>query len=50
MIGSWSLCCGRKPAGSNNSLLQPPGPKKFKFFGIDLLSKAKKFKVLLLAD
>ena len=36
----------RKP---KRSLLQQPGPKKFKLFRIDLIYKAKKFKVLPLA-
>ena len=32
-----------------SSLLQQPGPKKFKLFRIDLIYNAKKFKVLPLA-
>ena len=31
------------------SLLQQPGPKKFKLFQMDLIYKARKFKVLPLA-
>ena len=32
---------------NNMSLLQQPGPKKFKLFKIELIYKAKKFKVPL---
>ena len=36
----------RRPYIRDLSLLQQPGPNKFKLFRIDLIYKAKKFKVL----